>query len=311
VVLLVSLVASVFFAAGYVLQYHEAHEAPARLFLSPKLLVELSRHKIWLGGMAAMFIGDGLQALALDKGSLAVIEPLLTASLLFALPISAAWRREKLKVREWGGAVAVSAGLGILLAVGSPTAGDQTMPALKWILVTLSCWGVALAMVAGGRHLRHASTQASLIGGAAGVLFGLQDALTRYCLYGLSHNFVGLLTSWQPYVVIVTAVYGLTLTQSAYEAGPLPAALPPIAIGEPVVGMLIGLFAFHETMASSTPAIALEVIAALVMFAGAWSLGRSPLVCGRNHPSRLRVPHPNLHLPYPRIPERSQVGSGS
>jgi drug/metabolite transporter (DMT)-like permease len=298
-----SFVSAVFFAAGYVLQYHEAHEAPSKLFLSPKLLLELAKHKIWLGGIAAMFIGDGLQAVALDRGSLAVIEPILTASLLFALPISAAWRRERLRLREWGGAIAVSAGLGVLLAVGSPTPGRSTMPSLQWILVTLCCWGVALGMVAAARRLSHAATQASLIGAAAGILFGLQDALTRYCLHLLGNDFTGLALSWQPYVLLITAVYGLTLTQSAYEAGPLPAALPPIAIGEPVAGMMIGMFAFGERLSSSPVAMGVEAAAAVVMLVGAWALARSPLVCGRRHPSRLHVPLPHLtHHPQRDVP---------
>ena len=33
--LLLAFASSLFFAAAYVLQYHEAHEAPRRLFLSP------------------------------------------------------------------------------------------------------------------------------------------------------------------------------------------------------------------------------------------------------------------------------------
>jgi hypothetical protein len=68
-----ALAASLFFAAGYVLQYHEAHEAPRGLFLSPRLLLELLRHRIWLAGLAAMFIGSALQAWALDEGRLAVV----------------------------------------------------------------------------------------------------------------------------------------------------------------------------------------------------------------------------------------------
>src|SRR3954471_3244638 len=92
--LLLAFASSLFFAAAYVLQYHEAHEAPRRLFLSPRLLVELAHHRIWVGGIIAMLVGDGLQAAALGLGSLAVVEPVLTASLLFALPISAAWGRD-------------------------------------------------------------------------------------------------------------------------------------------------------------------------------------------------------------------------
>jgi drug/metabolite transporter (DMT)-like permease len=110
------------YAAGYVLQYHEAHQAPDRLFLSPRMLLELARHRIWVAGMVVMMIGSGLQAAALAVGSLAVVEPILCTAMLFALPLSAAWRREKLSRRDWTAALAVCLGLGLVLGVGSPTA---------------------------------------------------------------------------------------------------------------------------------------------------------------------------------------------
>ena len=69
-VMALAFAASVCFAAAYVLQYHEAHEAPRGLFLSPRLLLELAHHRIWLGGIAAMMVGNGLQAWALGTGSL-------------------------------------------------------------------------------------------------------------------------------------------------------------------------------------------------------------------------------------------------
>src|SRR5205085_7468675 len=96
-VLLLAFGASLCYAAGFVMQYHEAHQAPRRLFLSPRLLLELMRHRLWVGGIAFMAIGTGLQGWALDEGSLAVVEPVLTASLLFALAISAVWHREPLR----------------------------------------------------------------------------------------------------------------------------------------------------------------------------------------------------------------------
>ena len=287
-VLLLAFAASLCFAAAYVLQYHEAHEAPRRLFLSPRLLVELAHHRIWVGGIAAMLVGDGLQAAALATGSLAVVEPVLTASLLFALPISAAWRRERLRPVEWVGAVMVSAGLGLVLGVGSPTTGDSDMSAYAWLMLTLTSWGLALLLVAAGLRTPWPSYRAALIGSGAGVLFGLQDALTRYCLHWFSKDFFHLALSFQPYILLVTAVYGLTLAQSAYEAGSLSAALPPMAVGEPVIGMLIGVVALNEHLDTSTVALVFETLAAVVMVWGAWILARSPLVIGASHPSRLR-----------------------
>jgi drug/metabolite transporter (DMT)-like permease len=294
-VLLLAFAASLCFAAAYVLQYHEAHEAPRGLFLSPRLLIELSKHKIWVGGIAAMIIGDLLQAAALGNGSLAVVEPVLTASLLFALPLSAAWRREHLQRVEWIGAVMVSAGLGLLLGVGSPSSGTSDMPMLQWVLVTLAAWGLSLSLVSAGLRLPSPSQRAALIGGAAGVLFGLQDALTRYCLHWLGRDFAHLVVSWQPYVLIVTALYGLTLTQSAYEAGSLSAALPPMAVGEPIIGILIGIVALNETFDTSLTALPWEAFGAAVMVVGAWLLARSPLVCGPACPGPAEQLHRVLH----------------
>src|SRR3954449_4515350 len=287
-VLVLAFAASLFFAAAYVLQYHEAHEAPRGLFLSPRLLLELAHHRLWLGGIAAMMVGNGLQAWALGIGSLAVVEPVLTTSLLFALPLSAAWRRENLRRREWAGALMVSAGLGLLLAVGSPTVGRSDMPGLQWVLVALAAWGFALLMVAVALRSPWPSTRAALIGASAGVLFGLQDALTRYCLHWIGRDFTHLALSWQPYVLLVTAVYGLTLMQSAYEAGSLSASLPPMAVGEPVIGMLIGMLALNEQLRATTAALGWESFGALVMILGTWLLARSPLVLGKAHP------HPRL-----------------
>src|SRR5438270_10291049 len=286
--LLLAFASSLFFAAAYVLQYHEAHEAPRRLFLSPRLLVELAHHRIWVGGIIAMLIGDGLQAAALGVGSLAVVEPVLTASLLFALPLSAAWRRERLQRSEWLGAVMVSAGLGLVLGIGTPSSGNADMSGYKWILVGLTSWGLALLLVAAGLRTPFPSYRAALVGSGAGVLFGLQDALTRYCLHWFTKDFLHLALSFQPYVLLVTAVYGLTLAQSAYEAGSLSAALPPMAVGEPVIGMLIGVLALNEHLDTSTVALVFETLAAVVMVWGVWILARSPLVIGSRHPSRIR-----------------------
>jgi len=288
VVLLLAFAASLCFAAAYVLQYHEAHEAPRGLFLSPRLLVELAHHRIWVGGIAAMLVGDILQAVALGNGSLAVVEPVLTTSLLFALPLSAAWRRERLRRSEWVGAVMVSAGLGLVLGIGSPTVGNADMPAYQWLLVTLTSWGLANLLVAAGQRSPWPSYRAALIGAGAGVLFGLQDALTRYCLHWMGKDFGHLVLSWQPYVLLVTAVYGLTLAQSAYEAGSLSASLPTMAIGEPVIGILIGLLALGERLDTSVVSLVFEATGAAIMVWGAWLLARSPLVCGTAHPSRLR-----------------------
>lgn len=284
-ILSLTLLATVCYAGAYVLQYHEAHEAPARLFLSPRLLLELARHPIWLLGIVAMIAGNVLQGAALSKGSLAVVEPLLTASLLFALPLSAAWRRERLRRVDWLGALLVSGGLGMLLGVGDPSTGERTMAAGSWLLVVIGVWAAASLAVAGGLRMA-GPPRAAMLAAGAGALFGLQDAMTRSTLDIWHHGMLTLVTSWQPWVLVTTGIYGLTLVQSAYEAGTLPASLPALNIAEPVVGTLIGVVALGEHVDTSGVRPVFEILGAVIMVYGTWLLARSPLVLGKEHPSR-------------------------
>ncbi|HVT22867.1 MAG TPA: DMT family transporter [Mycobacteriales bacterium] len=286
VVLAISLVAAACYAVGIVLQYHEAHRAPDRLVFSPKLLGMLARHPLWLVGLGMMFAGQGLQSVALDGGNLAVVEPVLTLSLLFALPLSAAWRRERLQRLDWAGAALVCAGLGLLLGVGSPTPGRSNMPADDWLLVVLAAVGAALGLVAFAQRSPWPAPRAALLGAASGVLFGLQDALTPYCAHVLASDPLSLPLSWQPYLFVLAGGYGVILMQSSYKVGPLAAGLPTMTVGEPIVGMLIGIFALGEHLGTSPTALALESVGALVMVAGCCLLSRSRLVLGRYHPSR-------------------------
>ncbi len=286
---LLALLAAVCYAGAYVLQYHEAHEAPARLFLSPRLLLELAGHPIWLLGLVAMVAGNLLQAAALGVGSLAVVEPLLASSLLFALPLSAAWRRERLCRTDWYGAVLVSGGLAAVLVSASPRSTEGSMPAAEWAITVAGVWAAATVLVAVGRRLRGAA-RAAVLAGAGGALFGLQDALTRGVIDSWEGGFLTVLTSWRTWLLLVTALYGLTLVQSAYEAGTLQASLPALNIGEPVVGVAIGVVALGEHISTGGIVVLWEVLGAVATAYGTYLLARSPLVLGRAHPDRQRAP---------------------
>ncbi|HVT65522.1 MAG TPA: DMT family transporter [Mycobacteriales bacterium] len=306
-VLIVSLLAAGCYAVGIVLQYHEAHRTPDRLVLSPRLLGMLARHPLWLLGLAMMFAGQGLQGVALDDGNLAVVEPVLTLSLLFALPLAATWRRERLQRLDWAGAALVCAGLGLFLGLGSPTPGRSDMPGYHWLLVVLAALGAALALVALAKRSPWPAPRAALLGTASGVLFGLQDALTPYCAHALTHHPLTLALSWQPYLFLLAGGYGVILMQSSYQVGPLAAGLPGMTVGEPLAGMLIGIFALGEHLGTSATALSFEIIGAVVMVAGCCLLSRSRLVLGRYHPSRhladqlraieARILHPRADAP--------------
>ncbi len=105
---------------------------------------------------------------------------------------------------------------------------------------------IAFAAVHAGR--RHPGRlRAMLTGAGAGLVFGIQDALTRQTLEILSSNGVGaMFTTWAPYALVGAGATGIWLMQSAFNAGPLQLSLPAISAGEPLVGILLGVLVFGD-----------------------------------------------------------------
>jgi hypothetical protein len=84
---------------------------------------------------------------------------------------------------------------------------------------------------------------------------------------------------WQPYALLVAGFVGFLLNQSAFQAGHLAASLPAMAVTDPVVGCVIGVTLFGETLgATGVVAIVATAVAVAVMTVATVSLARSPLV---------------------------------
>jgi hypothetical protein len=81
-----ALAAALLFALGTVLQQKAGLEEPAT-GSSSGLLIQMAKRPVWLVGIAADGLGFGCQAAALGFGRLAVVQPLLVASVVFALPL--------------------------------------------------------------------------------------------------------------------------------------------------------------------------------------------------------------------------------
>jgi drug/metabolite transporter (DMT)-like permease len=274
------LVSSFFYAVGLVLQQHVASSAPARDRGSVRLLWDLVRSSVWLAGLAVMIIGQVTGALALDHGSLTLAEPLTATSLLFALPMSAAWTRQRLGAREYVGALTLIAGLTIfILSSGSNKISRTTVADSGWLLAGLPIAAVVLILVLAAKRT-NLGEEATLLGAAAGVLFGLQDALTQRSFLVFDHGVVALFTSWQPYAFAVVGVVGLGIYQEAFAIAPLPASLPASTAAEPLTGIALGAGLFDEPLRLQSFYLALEVLGLVLIVAGVFLVARSRVVTG-------------------------------
>jgi hypothetical protein len=284
-VFFVGIGAALLLGLGYVLQQRVAATAPLADLLSFRLLLDLMRRRLWWGGIAAMVAGQLLGGLALNLASVDLVEPLLSTNLLFALGFATALSRRRVAWQEIGGAVLLSAALGVFIAVGDPHSSNAPEPGAGTMLVTCGAVAVAVgALVAIGRR-RGLVGESVLLSVGAGILYGLQDAGTRAGLVVADHHGVtALLTNAWMYVVVGAAVLGLLLSQSAFKAARLDYSLPPIAAAEPLVGIMLGITLLGDVMSVSAPGLAVEALCLVGVLGGVTLIGRSPSLAGSHLP---------------------------
>lgn len=283
------LAAAVLLGLGFVLQQRVARQAPSADSLSFRLFADLIGKPVWLAGIVAMVSGQVLGALALGGGHVSLVEPLLTTNLLFALVLARLLSAQPLAGREWGGAVLLIAGVATFIVAAQPSSGMGVIDQPRnWIFVGVVAVIVA-ATVSLARRTADAA-RASLLGTGAGMLFGMQDGLTRGAMLVLDGGPVRLLESWLPYTVLAAAVIGLLLAQSAFEAAVLRASLPAITAAEPLVGIAYGISVFGERVRTAPVWLALEAAGLTAMIAGVVLLTRSPMLAPRRPRRHLRVP---------------------
>ena len=282
-----ALLAAALLGAGFVFQQRAAEGAPKAHFLRLSLLADLLRDRRWLAGMAIMVTGQLLSAWAMGHLVLSVTEPLLASNLLFALLFAWPLSRERLARSEVLGAVILIAGVTALsLARSIPAHPVSVGSAGNWPLAAIAVAVVSYGFAAVGRR-RTGGVRATLTGVSAGVVFGLQDALTRSAVRLLTvHGVAALLTSWPAYALLGVGLTAVWLMQSAFNAGPLYSSLPGITAGEPVTGIVLGIMVFGDRVGAEPALIAVQVAGLAALVAGVILVARGPALAG------CRVPDP-------------------
>jgi len=282
---LLALVAAFLFAMASVLQQRAASTVPDEDALRASLVARLVKQPMWLAGFGLDALGYVVQAVALAFGTLIIVQPLLVTMLLFALPLGARYAGRRLERTDWRWALVLTVGLVLFLVIGDPTAGLDRGDGRRWLVSLLVLYPIIVVLVASG-SVRRGSVRALLLGAAAGLCYGITDALTKSVVRGLDDGFVSLLANWETWVLVVTIVSGAFLQQSAYQAGGLRASLPAITGLEPVTGIALGVFVYYErfrvhsaigwTMLAASAGAATVAALALARRAGAQDATKAP-----------------------------------
>jgi hypothetical protein len=133
---------------------------------------------------------------------------------------------------------------------------------------------------------------------AAGLVFGIQDALTRQTLQILNSNGAGaMFTTWAPYALVGAGAIGIWLMQSAFNSGPLPMSLPAISAGEPLVGILLGVLVFGDRIQIAPGELALQAGGIFALIVGVILVGRAPALSQLRRLTPPSLPHIAGSLP--------------
>jgi drug/metabolite transporter (DMT)-like permease len=246
---ILALVAAALFALAATLQQKGALGMGTVSFASPRSFLTLAKQTYWLFGTLALLGGYLLQAMALDRGRLAVIQPLLVTTIVFALPLGYFLTSQAIHRREIVGAAVVVLGLAVFTAVGKAADGRDNAPADEWA-IAVAVFGVAAAVLLYLGARGTVERKAAFYGACAGVLFGLSASLCKPTVEILDADGLGsVLASWEFYAFAVAGVLAFLVQQVSLATGRLAASVATVSVCNPVVSILIGTLLLEERLA--------------------------------------------------------------
>ncbi len=284
-VVALALLSAALFGTGVALMQRPAAAVPAEFAARPGLLVRVIRQPIWLLGVGAEIAGFVFQLIALRHGSLVVVQPLLTTSLLFTIALVGVWTRQGVTATEWAALVAVVAGLALFMVVASPSdRSSGSADPTDWVITGLTIGSAVTLLVWYG--LRSAGrTKATVLGLAAGLTDAFMAVMTKAFAHLTDQGIVSTLTSWAPYVLCAAGLTAMLLTQTAYQAGMPKVSLPIITVTDPLVSCGIGVALFDETLKFTEARAPIVLMAIGIIATGLMVLSRSDVAAEAPEPA--------------------------
>jgi drug/metabolite transporter (DMT)-like permease len=228
----------------------------------------LIRQPLWLVGVVAMAAAFVFQALALYKGRLSVVQPLLVTELVFTLVLFRVWRRRAVKAAAWLSASVTCLGLAVFLLVSEPHGGHLQATPGAWLSATLTMAGLTagcVVLASAGSAVRRAGFYAA----GSGIVWATMATFLKSATNDFSaHGLAGLLGHGSIYGVVLTGIAGAVLTQAALHTGPLSISQPLMVTVDPFVSIILGVWLFGEHFSGAGIRVVVALMAFAVMAAG-------------------------------------------
>ena len=284
-----AIVAALLFALGTVLQQKGTLATEAQEN-DPRFLVQILRRPVWLAGAVLQATGWIVQAAALDRAALVVVQSLTALSLVIALPLGVWLTNQHVGKRELTGALLTLLGIVFFLSAGQPQGGTTHPSAAAWWAACLGTAAFVAILFVVSRNWTGAA-KALTFGAAAGLGYGLQAAVTKTFVTLIGSGIVTIVTSWSVYVLIVSALSGFALQQSALKTGVLAPAMASSNSVTLFSSVLLGIGVYGESISKSgsghvgAAVVGLVVAVVGIAFLAGSQAPESETAPGSPHPS--------------------------
>jgi len=260
-----ALLAAVCFALAATLWQKAALDMTGVSLRHPKSILVLLTRWVWLLGLVAQIVGVALQAAALDRGRVSIIQPLLVTTVIWALPLGYFLTNQTVGAREVTGAAIIVLGLALFASFGDPAAGVDNAPASDWIasILVICAACVSLLIFANRGNL---STRAALLGTIAGLLYGLSATLMKPVVESLHTESLGkVLAGWQFWIWAAAGIIGFLFQQLSLSTGRLVPSVAAVSVANPVVSVMLGALVLQERLDKNPPWHAVVAVGALCL----------------------------------------------
>jgi drug/metabolite transporter (DMT)-like permease len=189
-----------------------------------------------------------LQAAALDRGRVAIIQPLLVTTVIWAMPLGYFLTNQTITRRHILGAAVVVVGLAVFASFGDPAGGVDNAPGSAWLSAFVVLGTICACLLLFG-HKGDISAQAAVYGTIAGILYGVSATLMKPVVEQLhSDGAASVLEGWELWVMAIGGLGGFYIQQISLATGRLVTSVATVSVTNPVVSVLLGVLVLQERL---------------------------------------------------------------
>jgi drug/metabolite transporter (DMT)-like permease len=269
--ILLALLCAVVTQLGFLCKHKGANEAAAVDVRHPIATVKNLFSQKWFAiGMAVATSAWFFHVVALAFAPLSVVQAVLSTGVVLLAVMAERLFGFKVGARQWIGVAMTAAGLFLLVITLPATGGDVHS---RYSLVGMIAFeGAMLAigalLISGPRFGAPDHHHGIMLGGAAGVLFGVSDVAIK-ALTGLHDGLLGVILSPWLAIAIIGSVVAFYASARGLQDGEAVPVIALTGVAANVSGIAGGIIVFGDPLPGSALGIVLQAFAFLLVIVAA------------------------------------------